>query len=1444
MACILIAFAMQNASFAYDYIGGASELNNAINSVGTSDSARNFFQNQSITLSSNLGSIVGANSVLTINGDSLNGHTITGASAYSGIGVSSGQTLNINTSSASTNILATFSSFKSSSQGGVISSAGITNVFNTSFSNNVSSTNGGAIYNTGHLNISNYSSFINNHTTNTQDGLGSGGAIYNTSTLNINNGVTFAGNYTSNPNYKHDYGGAIDNNGSSAIATIDGATFKWNGYNNYNAGTDSASTIPTYFYNGGAIANEAGASLIVSNSTFSHNGVLNSGAGICNFSSSTAQITNTTFTNNSANYGAAIWNDGSLSVSGASSFSGNTSKLGGAICNSGTVNINNTTFSGNAANNGADGNGGAIYNNTSGSNLNISNNSSFSNNTASGYGGAIMNTGTTTISQTSFSSNQSPHGGAIWSSNAVTILNSSFNSNTANGSDGGAIFSGGSLKIANTSFTNNTATSVGLGGAINNKAGGLTYIQADGAQTLFQGNKNLNTINNAIYQGGISGSTSSLYLNSGNSGNITSYDAITGSNTSYNNIYINSSDSTASKSFITPSNILTSGVVNLYANITGNTIYDYSGTTYFGANGSSNTGFYNGTIFNLSGGTQYFNNGITGSTINKTGGTQYFNSAITNSSLNIGGGTFNLNSGGSIANTSLNLISGTFNMANGVMDTISLTNLVANPSAILKFDADFQNGTNDKINVTSSASGTLSGVVNILSDKSTIGNSTLTMVTGSNISGLTLANIAPTYTTYYKYTFTGSNNGTYNVGMDWAHGLNSAVAVNTLANRSFSATADTSINANLGTMGMANSTLNIFGNGYSVNGAGYSGVTVNFGQTLNINPLGASSTTTFTNFNNSTGSGGVIYNSGTANIYDSVFVNNTANGNGGAIWNNGILNINTSNNGITTFSGNIDSTGRNDIYLNSGSTLNLNAGANGNITFNSGIISNGSTIDINNPVKNATLTSGNINLNAPITATAATNVNLYGGSLNLGADNYLDGTNLALYGGTLNMANGHIGTMALNTLNLNNVTNLGIDADLASSKADFITANFVTGTGTLNINNVRILSDATIKNSEIPIVDTKISPFTTFSEKSINGPLYKYNLTFNNSTGRVTFANTNNFSSNVLAPQASSVIGAYLNQVNVYSEALGRSDVFMSMPHNDRLLMRYQNKLAYAGEPIVLSPLFTPEDKGGLWVKEYTTFENIPLNNGPNVSNVGYGALIGGDTPLEHLKHGYDGFLTLYAGYNGSHQNYDNVGIYQNGGSLGVTGTLYKGNWFTALTGNVGTSNGNAQNNYGTDNFTTLSAGLAWKLGYNYELFRGKFIVQPSYVMSYTYANTFNYQTASGVNITSQPLNAIQIAPGVKFIANMKEGWQPYLLVNMVWNIMDGQKFYANDLQLPQMSVDPYVEYGVGLQRRWGERFTGFGQAVLRGGGRNGLALQFGFRWAIGKASNYRNNKR
>ena len=117
--------------------------------------------------------------------------------------------------------------------------------------------------------------------------------------------------------------------------------------------------------------------------------------------------------------------------------------------------------------------------------------------------------------------------------------------------------------------------------------------------------------------------------------------------------------------------------------------------------------------------------------------------------------------------------------------------------------------------------------------------------------------------------------------------------------------------------------------------------------------------------------------------------------------------------------------------------------------------------------------------------------------------------------------------------------------------------------------------------------------------------------------------------------------------------------------------------------------------------------------------------------------------------------------------------------------------------------------------------------------MSYSFINTFNYTTQSGVHMDADPLHAIHIEPEIKLIGNFKNYFQPYISVSMVWNIMDQTHFKANDVYLPDLSVKPFVQYGAGIQKRWGERVTGFLEGMIRNGGRNGIALMFGLRISL-----------
>lgn len=511
------------------------------------------------------------------------------------------------------------------------------------------------------------------------------------------------------------------------------------------------------------------------------------------------------------------------------------------------------------------------------------------------------------------------------------------------------------------------------------------------------------------------------------------------------------------------------------------------------------------------------------------------------------------------------------------------------------------------------------------------------------------------------------------------------------------------------------------------------------------------------------------------------------------------------------------------------------------------------------------------------------NVSLSNITLHLGRDTVLNNNNLTLNSGTLSMVNNQTGVSSLNNLTLKGDTNFVADVDLAKGEMDRFEAGYYgelppprsrdigngNHYGNLHVAGLNMLSDAPdgqditeIYFAQIGLKDNVVNGVnqtpTDYQTKAYT-PIYQYNVMYDNredagyflfTKGDKIFVPDGNggttvkptpdgnqsdaFNPSVLASPVAAQAGAYAAQNAAFSYAFQHADSFMPLPANQRFALRNANKYAINETPRFDTRLNDLHDKA-IWVRPYTSFESIPLKNGPKVDTITYGTLVGGDSQIKELRNGWGTVFTGYMGYNGSNQNYSGVSTYQNGGLLGATQTFYKGNFFTALTASVGASAGESHNMYGHENFTTLMAGLASKSGYNFEFKDGKYIIQPTMQLSYSFINTFDYKNSAGVNIESDPLHAIQINPNIRFITNLKNGWQPYASVGMVWNILDDTKVTANDVRLPEMSVKPYVEYGLGIQKRWKDKFTGFTQAMVRNGGRNGVALTAGFRWALGK---------
>lgn len=452
--------------------------------------------------------------------------------------------------------------------------------------------------------------------------------------------------------------------------------------------------------------------------------------------------------------------------------------------------------------------------------------------------------------------------------------------------------------------------------------------------------------------------------------------------------------------------------------------------------------------------------------------------------------------------------------------------------------------------------------------------------------------------------------------------------------------------------------------------------------------------------------------------------------------------------------------------------------------------------------------------------------------------------------GTINLINNNINNLNANSFNINGNVNLLLDADLANVSMDRLPSTTVADS-IISVKGINLLSDSKSEKTYIPFaydgfkdkVQTNITEVGHGVENQYQtttfAPIYKYNVSYNPSNGYFLFSrgggqSSADFNPAVLSSAVNSQVGAYSAVNETFNYAFRHADYsFMPLPKRIRTL---SNQYAIADSQSIRY-VSEYSKAGGIWYQPYANFENVGLSNGPRVDVQSYGSLVGGDSAYKQLKKGWGTVTTPYIGYNGTSQHYSGVSTVTNGGILGLTQTFYHGDFFTAITVNAGASSGESNTMYGKDHYATLMAGVGSKTGYNFEFNNGKFIIQPSMLMAYTYVNTFDYTSASGVKMSSDPLHSIQIHPTIKFMGNVGKGWQPYASVGMVWNILNDTKVTANDVRLPEMSIKPYVEYGVGLQKSWHERFTGFIQAMLRNGGRNGVALSFGFKWSLGNES-------
>ena len=622
--------------------------------------------------------------------------------------------------------------------------------------------------------------------------------------------------------------------------------------------------------------------------------------------------------------------------------------------------------------------------------------------------------------------------------------------------------------------------------------------------------------------------------------------------------------------------------------------------------------------------------------------------------------------------------------------------------------------------------------------------------------------------------------------------------------------------SNVGISGFNNT--NIYGNDGAINneyGGSIGNITAstftgnkanNYGGAIyngNDSTIGSITASTFTG-NTSGTKGGAIHNIGTIETLSATFENNSAK-DGGAICNT----FNTINLvadaadsaddllDVVLFKGNTATSGKgNGIYNDYNGKLTFTANNNGAFAFYDDIYNynSGSVINF------AGDGTGKFNLFNDIGGSGTLNFN-------------------ASY--AFNMINDTINVIQASNLTINSIINMAVDVDLANATMDhFDVANVAFGeNGKIIVNGMKLLSDMADGTTETEI--NFISPTENVSTPLESAILEadslknRYKVKYDETTGNFVFS-----------IQASKTPVEVAEDVGIPAVSAGVQQMQTSL--NSLLANRniYLNMGLASGD--TTRPI--------TWAKAFGSKDNVELKNSYSTIDTQFYGVVGGvDSRTFIYDNGVNAVYGIYAAYMGSNQKQNSVKVTQDGGYLGVSADFTKSGIFSRFTAHGGYIANEAKTAWGNDKFDIWTASVSNKTGYEIDF--GEYTLKPALYASYMYINTENYTSKAGAKLKNHTKNVFEVTPEVKLAKDFGAGLEGYAKVAYTWNFYQGGKVTADDVLLPKMSVKPYVEYGLGLEKDWSEEewnakdITSYAEINRHDGGRTGWDINAGLKF-------------
>ena len=668
----------------------------------------------------------------------------------------------------------------------------------------------------------------------------------------------------------------------------------------------------------------------------------------------------------------------------------------------------------------------------------------------------------------------------------------------------------------------------------------------------------------------------------------------------------------------------------------------------------------------------------------------------------------------------------------------------------------------------------------------------------------------------------------------------------------------------LGTYWDEQNNITINGNGYTMDGGGYAGfLMTSYDSSMgDTSRTGTIKNTTMTNYSGSGNamiqvvgdSNGLI----TLNLEDVNLINNAV-----GVRNDIYTELNIISNGTVEISS--------SAYIESYGTLNFK-GKNINISSTTlnfyGEVNNSSNLTVDSSISGDGYIYNYKTMNIGGDASGFSgNIYVDNGTINLlEGGTYFNGANWHIYSGntTLNLINETIDSIVMQNLELSRTTmKVNIDVDLSAgqkSAGDYLDIGYVynndypkervvaraaqlpnddfTPISKILIDKINVLADSPDEEEvSVEIANSDYQEYIHLARNRAYSTYYGYNVKISSSGStpgeiNIVKASDNSDSSNV--DYGNTLIFSRIDdkarnpellqsKVAIAGSNISQDEIFTTVFNNAGNYTFFQKQGSNAGD-------VEDRDAPTLWVKAFGSKEDVDLEEYTTVETTYYGAVVGLDWDRQYTDN-FDATYGVFASYVGGKlkdDDWDNE-VKQNGGYIGVRGNWYFGKLFVNGIIDYALIQNTADTTDDSNDFNSQVAGLAARVGYNFEVANKSFTIQPNLGLTGKYIITDDYDTivdGNKIKLSIDNITNITIEPGLKLAKNLGKCWiltgeGKYVIENVNGDVT------ADDIVLPDTSYDNFANVGLGIEKIWGYTVLNL-KANKTFGGRDGFIINAG----------------